>query len=761
MSQKMYDKEKLIDAATAPVNFTNKSFLIWMSLLGLSLMLCLYAYFIQLRDGLGVTGLRDYITWGMYIANFVFFVASSLVGMLISSVLGLIGMKWITPISRIAEIVAIAFAAVAGLVIVSDMGRPDRLINVFVHGRFQSPILWDITVVTTYVAISVLLYFLPLIPDLAICKERIKKAPPLLQKTYHILSMNWIGSEEQAALMRRAIRILLIIIVPVALSIHTVTAWLFAVTTRPGWDSTIFGPYFVSGAFVAGTAAVIIAMYFFRKNYKLHEYIEDFHFDKMGKLLVLVSLVYLYFNINEFLVPAYKLKRADTEHLHELFTGRHAVMFWFAQLSGLIIPIILLLFKKFRKPLPIAVISIFVVIASWFKRYLIVVPTMEHPFLPIQHVPQNFMHYSPTLIETAITIASFLLVLIIITILSKSFPVLPIYEMTELHSEEEEEAKDAQKTSSAGNLGKILSAGLILLSISTFATAQEWTVPEDKSQKVSPFKFSSETVKSGEAIFQKNCVSCHGEPGKANYNKEMQPSPGDPAGTKFQNETDGALFHKITTGRTPMPEFKNVLTDEERWQLIAYIRSFNPQYVQPEPVAAPAGAFAGMEVSVKLNYIEAQRKIQVSTTGIKDNKSNPLAGIEVVLWSKRYFGDLMIDEPKTTDASGNALFDYKENMPGDKKGNIKFVVKLNAEGLSGFKKDTVLTIGKPLTAKSLIDTRAMWTVRSQAPIWLIASYSIVVISVWSVLLYIVVLIFRIKKAGEQSSNHQKDKHTTN
>lgn len=429
------DTELLIEDATRPVNINNKTFLAWMTFLTLALLACLYAYFLQLKTGLGVTGLGDYISWGMYIGNFVFFVASSLIGMLISSVLGLIGIRWITPITRIAEIIAVAFAAVAGLVIVSDMGRPDRLANVFIYGRFQSPILWDITVVTTYVAISALLYFLPLIPDLAICRNRIKNAPQWLQKTYEILSMNWVGSPEQAAIIRRSIRILLILIIPVALSIHTVTSWLFAVTHRSGWDSTIFGPYFVSGAFVAGTAAVLIAMYFYRLNYKLDKYLTDDHFDKMSKLLVLVSLVYLYFNINEFLVPGYKLKSLDAIHLHELFLGKYATLFWFAQLGGLIIPIILLLFKFMRKPLPVMIISLFVITGSWIKRYLIIVPTMQHPFLPIQHVPLKFQHYSPTIIEMAITAASFILVLFIITILSKLFPVLPIYEMTEEHKE--------------------------------------------------------------------------------------------------------------------------------------------------------------------------------------------------------------------------------------------------------------------------------------------------------------------------------------
>lgn len=438
MSVSKYNREQLITDAIAPVNFKSKSFQVWAGILTISLIVCLYAYYIQLDKGLGVTGMRDYVSWGMYIANFVFFVASSLIGMLISSVLGLIGIKWITPISRIAEIIAVAFSAVAGLVIVSDMGRPDRLINVFVFGRFQSPILWDITVVTTYVAISFLLYFLPLIPDLAMCKNRLNSAPPWFKKLYEVLSMNWVGNPEQAAILRRVLRILLVLIVPVALSIHTVTSWLFAVTLRPGWDSTIFGPYFVSGAFVAGSAAVIVAMYFYRSNYKLHNYLEELHFDKMSKLLVLVSLVYLYFNVNEFLVPGYKLKHADLSHLTGLFIGEHALMFWLVQIGGLILPILLLLFKPMRKPLPAMLISIAVILGAWFKRYIIVVPTMEEPYLPIQHVPYQFFHYHPTVIEGAVTLGSFILVLIIITTLSKLFPVLPIYEMTELHEPENE-----------------------------------------------------------------------------------------------------------------------------------------------------------------------------------------------------------------------------------------------------------------------------------------------------------------------------------
>ncbi|MDP1621466.1 MAG: NrfD/PsrC family molybdoenzyme membrane anchor subunit [Bacteroidales bacterium] len=406
----------------------NKGFLIWMGFLTVSLMVCLYAYSIQLRTGLGVAGIRDYVTWGMYLANFVFFVAASLIGMLISAVLGLIGMKWLTPITRIAETIAVAFAAVAGLVIVSDMGRPERLVYVFLYGRPQSPILWDVTVITTYLVLSLLLLFLPLIADMAIIHRKVDRLPSWLKPIYKVLSLNFTDNPQQNKIINRAIRTLLILLIPAALSIHTVTSWLFAVTSRAGWDSTVFGPYFVSGAFVAGSAAVIIAMFFFRKNYKLQNYLTDLHFNNMGKVLATVSLVYLYFNINEFLVPGYKLKRADAVHLHELFAGKDTLLFWVVQIGGLILPILFMLFHRFRKPLPIMLISVAVLIAAWFKRYIIVIPTQEHPFLPIQHVPQNFVHYSPTLIETMITIAPFILVLIIITLISKFFPVIPLHE---------------------------------------------------------------------------------------------------------------------------------------------------------------------------------------------------------------------------------------------------------------------------------------------------------------------------------------------
>jgi len=419
--------KRIVEDITNPM-YKHTGLKLWGLFLLLMLIISGYAYFIQFRDGLGVTGLHDYVSWGAYISNFVFFVATSLVGMLISAVLGLTGIKWITPIARIGEIVAVAFAMWAGLVIVIDMGRPDRLLNVFIHGRIQSPIVWDITVVSTYVVISLLLLVLPLIPDMAIMKRYLPNAPTWQKKLFNILSFGWVGNKEQHKILFRAIRILLITIVPVALAIHTVTSWLFASTLRPGWDSTIFGPYFVSGAFVAGVAAVIIAMYFFRTNFKLKQYLNEDIFNNIGKLLVLTALVYLYFNLNEYLVPGYKMRKMEGHHLTEIFSGHYAPLFWSTQIFGLLLPIVLLLFKKMRKPKPLLIIAIFVLVGGWLKRYLIVVPTMLSTYFPIQNVPDSMTTYSVTGLEVVLTIFPVIGAIIVMTIIAKLFPVIPIWE---------------------------------------------------------------------------------------------------------------------------------------------------------------------------------------------------------------------------------------------------------------------------------------------------------------------------------------------
>jgi len=405
---------------------TSLKYKLWIALLLAVNSIGMYAYYRQVRFGLVVTAMRDYTSWGIYISNFVFFVAISLVGSLFSSILKLNKNTWSRPLIRVSEIIAVSAIICAAVIIIIDMGRPDRFFYVISHFRIQSPIIWDVIIISTYLVISLLLLFISILPDVALCRDNLTEIPNWKKRLYRIMAINWSNHPDQRARLQKVSKILGIAVLPVAFAIHTVTSWLFATTWRPGWDSTNLGPYFVSGAFMAGAAVIIFAMYIIRKELKLHAYITEMHFEKMGRLLVLLSLVYLYFNINEYLGPAFKMVGLEGEHINELFSGSYAPMYWFVQLGGLIFPIILLLFKPMRKPLPIFIISLFVILGAWFKRFLIVIPSLQHPYIPIQNVDESYLHYNPTWEEWAITISSFTSLLLMITILIKLFPVIPI-----------------------------------------------------------------------------------------------------------------------------------------------------------------------------------------------------------------------------------------------------------------------------------------------------------------------------------------------
>ncbi|HLG33399.1 MAG TPA: NrfD/PsrC family molybdoenzyme membrane anchor subunit [Bacteroidia bacterium] len=405
---------------------------VWIGFLVVICLAGLYAYYIQeTKSKYETISLRDYTMWGVYISTFVFYVALSLIGALMSATLKLIKFEWYRPLSRIAEIIAVASIMLAGVCIVAAMGRPERLYYLFIYGRIQSPIVWDVIVILTYITASFLLLFIPLLPGIAICRDRLTNKPAWQKLMYRKLSFGWKGSPEQWKIVKKSLKILAILVIPLGVSIHTVTAWLFASTLRPEWDSTNFGPYFVSGAFSLGAAAMIVAVYVLRKAYKLEKYLTDKHFDFLGKMLVFLSLCYLYFNINEYLVPSYKMSTMHANHLLDLFSGETAPTYWLVILFGIAIPAVLPMLPVMRTPLPLTIIAGFAVIAAWFKRYLIVIPGLSHPFLPIQDVPQSWMHYSPSIVEMTIVVATFAALLLIITVFSRLFPIISIWEVAE------------------------------------------------------------------------------------------------------------------------------------------------------------------------------------------------------------------------------------------------------------------------------------------------------------------------------------------
>ena len=204
----------------APRKFGKRG-LTWTILLVIVIIVGLIAYIDQVIKGQVVTNMRDYALWGIYISNFVFFVATSFVGSVTVAILRLTNNSWRTPLVRIAEIISVAAIVMAGLTIMIDMGRPDRLLNLFIHARLQSPITWDVIIVPTYIVFSFLLLYFPLLPDLAILKNHFKKTKPKLSKWYGKLALNWQGTKAQKAIQGKSIKIIAIMIIPIGILLQT------------------------------------------------------------------------------------------------------------------------------------------------------------------------------------------------------------------------------------------------------------------------------------------------------------------------------------------------------------------------------------------------------------------------------------------------------------------------------------------------------------------------------------------------------------
>ena len=286
---------------------------------------------------------------------------------------------------------------------------------------------------------------------------------------------------------------------------------------------------------------------------------------------------------------------------------------------------------------------------------------------------------------------------------------------------------------------------ILMILMGIHIMGQGWMVPEELKIKASPFRFTADSIRKGEMVFIKNCQSCHGNPGKMNWAR-ITPEPGDPASDKFQTQTDGEMFYRITTGKTPMPEFRNILSENERWNVISYLRSFNPKYIQPKP--EQKAGFSGKQIILSLQYKKELEKIEVMAMEVTpDKKKLPVKGVEVVLFVKRYFGNLQLGEPKITNDKGEALFDLPANLPGDRLGYIDLTAMVhdNSGRTSEAQVKATISAGKPTVVPSLIATRAWWTVREQAPIWVILTYSISVLIVWGFILYIIYSVMRIRK----------------
>ena len=274
--------------------------------------------------------------------------------------------------------------------------------------------------------------------------------------------------------------------------------------------------------------------------------------------------------------------------------------------------------------------------------------------------------------------------------------------------------------------------------------AQNMVVPAANKAKASPLVFNASTAKEGESIYNKNCVSCHGNPSKGNYLRTLNPPPGDPASAKFQNQTDGELFYNISQGNALMPQYKNILSEEERWKLVSYIRSFNKKYVQPA-IKKTTGNTLSKAVQIDIIYNFTSNQISFLVISVVKKDTIPLKGSEGLLFVKRYFGNLQIGNATKTNDKGIATFDFPKNIPGDKDGNIILVARINDDVYGEIITSKKIKIGIPTNNPGLTEKRAMWNVEAKAPIWILVTFFSIVVGVWITIAYIILNIFRIKK----------------
>jgi Ni/Fe-hydrogenase subunit HybB-like protein len=405
-----------------PIVATRRSFYyLAMVLLGFT-SCAFFAWMYQLRNGLGVTGLNVPVYWGVYITNFVFFIGISHAGTLISAILRLCDAEWRRPITRAAEVITVLVLFFGIGSILMDLGRPDRALNVVRHPNFRSPLLWDVCSITVYLTASTIYLYLPLIPDLAILRDYGRKYTGF----YRLLSLGWRGTEKQKKVLHALIGVMAILVIPIAVSVHTVVSWVFAMTVQPMWHSAIFGPYFVVGAIFSGIASLIIAMALIRRIYGLGGYLKPIHFNHLGLLLMVMSLLWLYFTLGEYLTTFYGGEPSHLAIFYSKLTGRFAPGFWAMVVTCFVIPFPILAFRRTRTVKGTVIASISINIGMWLERYTIVVPTMSHPRLPWAQGT-----YSATWVEIAITLGFGATFIFLYMLFTRFFPIVSIWEIRE------------------------------------------------------------------------------------------------------------------------------------------------------------------------------------------------------------------------------------------------------------------------------------------------------------------------------------------
>lgn len=376
-------------------------------------------------EGHQVTGLgNESATWGITVANIVHLIAISHVGIAISAVVRLLDIRQMKYFARIAEMITIVALPTAVLNIAMDVGRPERfIVNAFWFGRWQSPMVWSMTVITVYFTASAIYLYLALRRDLALCAEKVSQRRWL----YKLLALGYTDTEQERRTHERVLWWLALIILPIMVSVHSVYGMIFGVTAaKAGWYNPLQAPYFVLGAIVSGFAALILIAALLAKVFGWRDYMAPLAFRRLGIFLGFVTFLYIYFYTSEIIVGMYGFPKAENDVAHSIVLGRFSWLFWPNVFVGYLLPFALLLvvfvsrtWGRILSLTPVIIAAALLLVATWIGRFLIVVPTYFEPRLPYQIQP-----YSPTAFEWSVTLLSYAFAATFFVVLLKLIPAL-------------------------------------------------------------------------------------------------------------------------------------------------------------------------------------------------------------------------------------------------------------------------------------------------------------------------------------------------
>jgi molybdopterin-containing oxidoreductase family membrane subunit len=456
----------VVEAAMRPFRKASKRFWVAIALLSGVVGIGIAAWIYQLSQGMGVAGYTDHSFWAIYIADVVAIIGVSYGGAVVSAILLLTGASWRAPLVRLSEGMALVTVVVGAAFIAPHLGRPDRLINMVTHANVASPVFWDMVAIVTYTFATLVFFLLPLVPDTAtLLAEHPDELGRGRRFLFRFISRGWVGSTHQRQVLHSAMVIVAIVIIPLAVSVHSVLAWAFALVSRPGWHESIWAPYFVIAALYSGVALVILVTAGFRRGYHLEAFISKQHFVRLGYIMVALGATYAYLTFADLLPSAYVGESGPTAIIYGMLLGGVAGWFWFFLLAGTILPIVLIALPWTRNIWGTVISAVLVVIAMWIKRVIMVIETSGYDSLSKSVV--ELFHF--TWVSVAVTVGGVASIPLLLMLLFRVVPLLSIAEVQEVARRGHEPVTEPPRADKAAHGHDAGAAGAVILLMVTLA----------------------------------------------------------------------------------------------------------------------------------------------------------------------------------------------------------------------------------------------------------------------------------------------------